>query len=225
MSAPKHRASTAEIEKMQHDLHMLKNAHKDPIYKEGMQRFAHALRALRQQKNITQQELADKLNVKRTSISNWESAHCMPYAGELLALCAELETTPDTLLGLNAHLIEELHTLRIRIAELESQNRTGINTPADRVANALSDKVDALTKDLENALLELNAYREQNDQLRTDLRQCEYERTQAEDASGALPFARMGEFRDALKERDGLRAHCRDLQHRINVATLALKGA
>ena len=38
-----------------------------------MQSFAEQLNAVRKQRNITQEQLAERMNVSRTTISRWES--------------------------------------------------------------------------------------------------------------------------------------------------------
>ncbi len=43
-----------------------------------MQSFAEQLNAVRKQRNITQEQLAERMNVSRTTISRWESGKIMP---------------------------------------------------------------------------------------------------------------------------------------------------
>ena len=53
----------------------------------------------RKDKNLTQGELADKLNISNKAISKWETGRGMPDASIMLELCAYLEITVNELLS------------------------------------------------------------------------------------------------------------------------------
>ena len=55
--------------------------------------------ALRKQRGMTQQSLADSLFVTRQTISNWEKNLSVPDADALVRLADALDTTVQTLLG------------------------------------------------------------------------------------------------------------------------------
>ena len=55
--------------------------------------------ACRKEKNLTQQELAEKLGVTDKSIGNWENARCMPDLSLFKPLCDELGITINELLS------------------------------------------------------------------------------------------------------------------------------
>lgn len=57
------------------------------------------IKKLRKQKGLTQQQLADKLNVSFQAVSKWETDETLPDVALLLDLCNELDTTADTLLN------------------------------------------------------------------------------------------------------------------------------
>lgn len=57
------------------------------------------IKKLRKQKGLTQQQLADKLNVSFQAVSKWETGETLPDVALLLDLCNELDTTADTLLN------------------------------------------------------------------------------------------------------------------------------
>lgn len=57
------------------------------------------IRTLRKEKNLTQVELAEKLNISFQSISKWENDETLPDTHILLNLANELDTTVDTLLS------------------------------------------------------------------------------------------------------------------------------
>ena len=52
---------------------------------------------LRKEKNMTQQELADKLNITDRAISHWENGRSMPDAGVILELCKVLRAEENLL--------------------------------------------------------------------------------------------------------------------------------
>lgn len=47
----------------------------------------------RKQKNLTQEQLAEKLGVSNKTISKWETGKCMPDYSIVKSLCEELEVT------------------------------------------------------------------------------------------------------------------------------------
>ena len=56
------------------------------------------IQILRQQKNLTQQQLADQLGVTNRAVSKWERCEGLPDISLLLALAEALDTTVDALL-------------------------------------------------------------------------------------------------------------------------------
>ena len=54
---------------------------------------------LRKEKNMTQQELANKLNITDRAISHWENGRSMPDAGIMLELCNALDINVNELLS------------------------------------------------------------------------------------------------------------------------------
>ena len=83
---------------------------------------------VRKEKNITQQELAKKLNITDRAISHWENGRSMPDAGIMLELCKLLDINVNELLSAkkiikesyNEHAEENLLEMR---REIESQNK------------------------------------------------------------------------------------------------------
>ena len=57
------------------------------------------IKALRKSKGLSQQDLADKLNVVRQTISKWEQGLSVPDSDLLIALSEALEAPVSTLLG------------------------------------------------------------------------------------------------------------------------------
>ncbi len=73
---------------------------------------------LRKAKGFTQEELAEKLNVSRQSVSKWESGQSVPELEKLVALCGVFEVTADYLLKPS-----ELDELSIKTEMLEKQQQ------------------------------------------------------------------------------------------------------
>ena len=60
--------------------------------------FKENLIQLRKKANLSQEQLADKLNVTRQAISKWESGQTMPEADKILLLSDIFNVTTDRLL-------------------------------------------------------------------------------------------------------------------------------
>ncbi len=60
--------------------------------------FADALKRLRKEKNLSQQQLADKLYVDRSSVANWEAARRIPNAVLLIRIARCLDVDANILL-------------------------------------------------------------------------------------------------------------------------------
>ena len=83
---------------------------------------------LRKENNMTQQELADKLNITDRAISHWENGRSMPDAGVILELCKILNINVNELLSAkkikeenyNERAEESLLEMR---REIETQNK------------------------------------------------------------------------------------------------------
>lgn len=61
--------------------------------------FGDNLREIRKKKNISQEKLAELLNVSRQSVSKWEQNICYPEMEKLLLLSKELGVSLDYLVG------------------------------------------------------------------------------------------------------------------------------
>lgn len=82
----------------------------------------------RKEKNITQEQLASKLNVSNKTISKWETGKCMPDYQSVKPLCQELDITISELLeGKAAHELpisldeNQMLSMLNRIQTLENQ--------------------------------------------------------------------------------------------------------
>ncbi len=61
--------------------------------------FSARLRQLRQTKALTQVQLAEKLGVKKQSVSNWENDNIMPSVEMLVKIADLFRVSTDYLLG------------------------------------------------------------------------------------------------------------------------------
>ena len=83
----------------------------------------------RKQKNLTQEQLAEKLGVSNKTISKWETGKCMPDYSIIKSLCEELEVTVAELMdgemseekSVRIYDDEQILDLLRRTQELEKQ--------------------------------------------------------------------------------------------------------
>ena len=83
----------------------------------------------RKQKNLTQEQLAEKLGVSNKTISKWETGKCMPDSSIIKSLCEELEVTVAELMdgemseekSVRTYDDEQILDLLRRTQELEKQ--------------------------------------------------------------------------------------------------------
>ena len=83
----------------------------------------------RKEKNLTQEQLAEKIGVSNKTISKWETGKCMPDYGVVQNLCKELEITVAELMdgeesekrSVRLYDDEQIMDLLKRTQELEKQ--------------------------------------------------------------------------------------------------------
>ena len=90
------------------------------------------IKAIRKSKGLSQQDLADKLNVVRQTISKWEQGLSVPDSDLLIALSEALETPVSTLLGETVAeieadeikaLSEKLEIINLQLAQRKTARR------------------------------------------------------------------------------------------------------
>lgn len=81
-------------------------------------KFEEKILALRKSNNLTQEELAEKLNVSRQSVSKWESGQAVPDLDKILALSAVFNVSTDYLLKTS-----EIDDLSVKTEMLEKQQQ------------------------------------------------------------------------------------------------------
>ena len=64
--------------------------------------------ALRKQNNMTQFELADRLNISFQAVSNWERGNSMPDISKLPEIAELFHTTIDDILGKENTLLSDI---------------------------------------------------------------------------------------------------------------------
>jgi len=92
--------------------------------------FGDKVRALRQEKGLTQKQLASKLEITKSTISGYEQGTKSPSVEALIKLCSLFNVSADYLLGLSdsmelkmSPLTDDQTQLIMRlIAELEQYN-------------------------------------------------------------------------------------------------------
>ena len=94
------------------------------------------IKAIRKSKGLSQQDLADKLNVVRQTISKWEQGLSVPDSDLLIALSEALETPVSTLLGETVAeieadeikaLSEKLEIINLRFARRKAMRRSALH--------------------------------------------------------------------------------------------------
>ena len=63
---------------------------------------------LRKQNNLTQEDLAEKLNVSRQTVSNWETAKCYPDIETLVIISNKFNVSLDVLIKENVKMIKDI---------------------------------------------------------------------------------------------------------------------
>lgn len=80
--------------------------------------FSDKILSLRKNRGLTQEQLAEKLNVSRQSVSKWESGQAIPELETIVALCRVFDITTDYLLKPS-----EMDELSIKTEMLEKQQQ------------------------------------------------------------------------------------------------------
>lgn len=89
------------------------------------------IRKLRDERGLSQKQLADRLGVKKQTVSNWENGNAMPSMDMFVRVVELLHTTPNYLLGYEAKvgldvtgLFEhEIDHIRMHIDDLKAHHR------------------------------------------------------------------------------------------------------
>ena len=83
------------------------------------------LRELRKEKELTQEQLAEKLHVSNKTVSKWETAKGLPDISLIPPLCSIFNVSADMLLGIDTESLPNYHyidkSLFLRLHALLSQ--------------------------------------------------------------------------------------------------------
>lgn len=90
--------------------------------------FSEKLITLRKGRNLTQEQLAEQLNVSRQSISKWESGQVIPEVEKIVGLSKAFNVTLDYLLKPS-----EIDELSVKTDMLEQQQKQLLNKEKTRI--------------------------------------------------------------------------------------------
>lgn len=89
-----------------------------------MNKLGEIIRKLRKNMNMTQEELAELINVTPQAISKWENSIGMPDISQLIPLANVFNVSVDTLLGINNNLVnEEINKIVKKVESLKHDNK------------------------------------------------------------------------------------------------------
>ena len=91
------------------------------------------IKRLRRDKNITQEKLADVLNVSVPAVSKWERGECYPDITMLILLASYFKTSVDELLGVDEAKIEA--EIQNYLAEITRLHNLGEQLRAQEVVS------------------------------------------------------------------------------------------
>lgn len=91
--------------------------------------FYQNLSALRKSKNLSQEEIADRLGVSRQAISKWENGQALPETANVMKLCEILEVTPNELLGYEEQKAKPVEQIPYDNEEIKEKKKWYKTTP------------------------------------------------------------------------------------------------
>ena len=96
--------------------------------------FKDNLKKLRKDNNLSQEELAEKLNVTRQSVSKWESGAAYPEMDKVIQICKMFNVNIDDLLNKDIKEVNEI-----------KESKSNINKYIDEVLNYITKTVDVFS--------------------------------------------------------------------------------
>lgn len=85
------------------------------------------IRKLRKENGLSQQQLADKMFVNQTAVSQWELGATMPEPQAILRLADLFGVSTDYLLGRTKNLLNEEHAGSINLANIQLHSDEDFN--------------------------------------------------------------------------------------------------
>ncbi len=98
---------------------------------EEKKRMGLRIRELRKQINLSQEALAERLEMKRTNIANYEAGRVVPPGNIILQLAEIFEVTTDYLLGRSNNPKEKNNLLDDNLRQIQ-RAKTRLKNDADR---------------------------------------------------------------------------------------------
>ena len=92
----------------------------------NMQYFGNKLKHLRESKNITQKELAEKLGIVKSSVSAYEMDRTYPSISILREICTIFNVSADYMLGLTDDIVRQDSMLTDKQVEVVRQMIHGL---------------------------------------------------------------------------------------------------
>lgn len=77
--------------------------------------FNKRIKLLREANKLSQVELADKIGVKKQTISNWENDNILPSIDMLIKVCKFFNVSSDYMLGLDSKTYIEITGLSVEV--------------------------------------------------------------------------------------------------------------
>lgn len=119
--------------------------------------FGITLKKLRQDNNLTQEELAKKIDTSRSNIANYENDKNMPSVDILEKLSKILNCSTDYLLGKSkVKNIDDLESRKLEELKKQLQTKNISSSQTNELMNYLSNNSNKLTYEFENFLNSLN---------------------------------------------------------------------
>lgn len=115
----------------------------------NMKKVGRKIALLRKEKDLTQMELADMLNISYQAVSNWERGETMPDISKLPEIALILNTSIDNMLGenstttiINNIISDDLSNETIGIEEFKTIAPILKPTQINKISNQISEKVE-----------------------------------------------------------------------------------
>lgn len=99
-------------------------------------KFGDKLIALRKKKGLSQEELAEKLNVSRQSVSKWESNNTYPETDKIVQICNIFECSMDDLINDNI----------TDITKIERKSKSNINIIVDSFLDFITKTINMFSR-------------------------------------------------------------------------------
>ncbi len=112
-----------------------------------MKKVGRKISELRKAKNMTQLELADKMNVSFQAVSNWERGNSMPDISKLPELAEIFGTSIDVILGAKSELIES--AAEGKLDEYVSENKVSVKELKEAAPILKPDQVEKVVGSFE----------------------------------------------------------------------------